>query len=669
MNKKSNIDFEIEKKDDLEIVLVPKNDEFMDFSENSLSFNASHAGKSTMQLSIRFIMPGNFIEKEVDATFLATLPANKKQKVFTANALNNASMGMLGNPPSEIGTLACVGWGSPEKFWDFKKVKKIIISINDNDGKIALCIEDVIATTEKFDYKTAYKNITDEYGQYTISNAKNKIKCDKDLVDRKNAEAVVLDEFMKNYEKLPLSKYGSPLNEELRQESKGHFYTKKVNGKWFLVDPDGYLFLSSGIDILRLGDSETIISGREFMFESLPDKEKFASHFSNTGKRKRMPMDLDSGEAYRPYNVNLEKKYGDDYKKKWLDTTIKRLKSWGYTSTGNWCDPEYFYGNGEKFKLPYFAHIWTAHGGDFAKVESGGYWDRLPDPFDPLFKENVDKQIKIQVADYPVDNDPWCVGIFIDNEIPWGDCRNENGHYSIIRGIMTQDACDKYVFAKKEMVKILQEKYDSISDANKAWNTNFSSWEDVNKPCFFDLPKEDSSCCLTHFIDGYYSVIRTCFDKYFKNKLYLGTRIAEWGAGPELTKVCAKYADVVSFNCYHLDVNRNFFYYDLFDKPTIIGEFHFTAADANCFTPGLVPVADQKEKGEHIYDYIKSVFLNEKMVGVHWFQYYDQPTLGRSLDGENSNCGIVDITDTPHNDALIGIKKINSEIYNIKLNG
>ena len=35
-------------------------------------------------------------------------------------------------------------------------------------------------------------------------------------------------------------------------------------------------------------------------------------------------------------------------------------------------------------------------------------------------------------------------------------------------------------------------------------------------------------------------------------------------------------------------------------------------------------------------------------VGQHWFQYIDQPPEGRSLDGENSNCGWLNERDEPY---------------------
>ena len=34
-------------------------------------------------------------------------------------------------------------------------------------------------------------------------------------------------------------------------------------------------------------------------------------------------------------------------------------------------------------------------------------------------------------------------------------------------------------------------------------------------------------------------------------------------------------------------------------------------------------------------------------LGVHWFQWQDQPVLGR-MDGENYNIGLVDVTNRPY---------------------
>lgn len=47
------------------------------------------------------------------------------------------------------------------------------------------------------------------------------------------------------------------------------------------------------------------------------------------------------------------------------------------------------------------------------------------------------------------------------------------------------------------------------------------------------------------------------------------------------------------------------------------------------------------------------------IVGVHWFQYLDQPVTGRLLDGENGHFGLVGITDVPFQGFVDSVRKSN----------
>jgi hypothetical protein len=49
----------------------------------------------------------------------------------------------------------------------------------------------------------------------------------------------------------------------------GYFRAEKVDGKWWLVDPDGHLFLSMGADSIGTAAS-TSTQGREQLFAALP---------------------------------------------------------------------------------------------------------------------------------------------------------------------------------------------------------------------------------------------------------------------------------------------------------------------------------------------------------------------------------------------------------------
>jgi len=53
------------------------------------------------------------------------------------------------------------------------------------------------------------------------------------------------------------------------------------------------------------------------------------------------------------------------------------------------------------------------------------------------------------------------------------------------------------------------------------------------------------------------------------------------------------------------------------------------------------------------------------IVGVHWFQYLDQPVSGRLLDGENGHLGLVGITDVPFQGFVEAVRKSNNQVADV----
>lgn len=262
-----------------------------------------------------------------------------------------------------------------------------------------------------------------------------------------------------------------------------------------------------------------------------------------------------------------------------------------------------------------------------------------------------------------VNEDSFCIGLFVDNEIPWGNEVSEKTHYAVVESVFLQEINENQGFAKKAMIQALKEKYKDISVLNEAWKADLKSFQELEEPYSGRIGKQDLSMLLTMFAEKYYKSIREIKDIYLPNIMYLGSRFAKWGISDEILQAALPYVDVISINCYKKDVNQEFMRLGKMDKPVIIGEFHITAADRNHFTQGLVPVEGQKERGQAYYNYMDSAYKNPNVIGAHWFQYYDQPALGRYFDGENSNCGFVNITDQPYKELVESAKEIHNKIY------
>ena len=78
---------------------------------------------------------------------------------------------------------------------------------------------------------------------------------------------------------------------------------------------------------------------------------------------------------------------------------------------------------------------------------------------------------------------------------------------------------------------------------------------------------------------------------------------------------------------------------------------------------GLVNTPNQLERARQFRIYAESALADPSVVGFHWFQYVDQPVIGRSYDGENSNVGLVDITDTPYKALCQACRDIGARLY------
>jgi hypothetical protein len=148
------------------------------------------------------------------------------------------------------------------------------------------------------------------------------------------------------------------------------------------------------------------------------------------------------------------------------------------------------------------------------------------------------------------------------------------------------------------------------------------------------------------------------------NQLYLGCRFA-W-VNARAAAAAAKYCDVVSYNLYRRSV-ADFEFNGGADVPLIIGEFHFGALDRGLFHTGLVPTANQAERARAYREYVQGALRHPAFVGCHWFQYRDEPVLGRVYDEENYQIGFVDIADTPYRETIEASREVGYDLYRYRI--
>ncbi|MDR2704737.1 MAG: beta-galactosidase [Planctomycetaceae bacterium] len=487
----------------------------------------------------------------------------------------------------------------------------------------------------------------DRFGQFKHENWHGKVHSEDEL--KKNI-ALEAEDLAKYPGANNRNQYGS-YTVAPKHSVTGHFRVAKIDGVWWFIDPEGFLFWSHGTDCVTGGNGLTPITDREFYFAELPEKEdtKFKSCY---GKGSWAPHNYYEGRGvYTTFNFtqsNLIRKYGEDWQKTFAELTHQRLKSWGMNTIANWSDSKIY----NLRNTPYTANMGS---GGKPIAGSGGYWGKFPDPFSKEFEESVEKNAeKLAVT---TANDPWCLGYFVDNEISWG------GERSLAIGTITSppDQPAKIVFLNE-----LKTKYDDITKLNHVWGTNYTDWNallnSTEKPDE-NKAKEDLDDFHKQICNKYFKTIHNTLKKVAPNKLYFGCRFA-WGNETAI-RVSAEYCDVISFNKYQRDL-KGFKLPEGIDKPVIIGEFHFGALDRGMFHTGLVPTESQEKRAEAYEHYVRSALEHPQIIGTHWFQYGDQATTGRG-DGENYQIGLVSITDTPYPETIDAVRRIGYSLYEIRL--
>jgi hypothetical protein len=174
---------------------------------------------------------------------------------------------------------------------------------------------------------------------------------------------------------------------------------------------------------------------------------------------------------------------------------------------------------------------------------------------------------------------------------------------------------------------------------------------------------DDLAAFSRRFAEAYYRTVAEALRRHDPDHLYLGSRFA-WQT-PEAVAACARWCDVVSLNRYRRSIAENrdeWARFHALDKPALIGEFHFGAADRGLFWEGLVGAQRESERGAAYARYLHAVADNPDLVGAHWFQYLDEPLTGRTLDGENGHVGFVTVADLPYQDLVAAAREANEAV-------
>ncbi|NNA55308.1 beta-galactosidase [Pseudomonas koreensis] len=533
--------------------------------------------------------------------------------------------------------------------------------------------------------RAVYGNLVDAYGQSTRNKWPEKISSDEQLKSAAAKEEQQLKTWLAEREKSSLDKFGG-WSKGPAFKASGFFRTEKRDGRWYLVTPEGHPFYSLGVNTVSPEVNQTYVAGREWMFESLPKAdEPLASHFGEGDNRGGNGADqgrgYNAGRWYDFYAANLQRLYGEPCaaqaktaaaaeptsaapckatvdEQKWATHTLDRLQAWGFNTVGNWSADSL----SDAARVPYTLPLSIV--GDYASISTGNdWWGGMPDPFDPRFAMATERAVAIAARDHR--DDPWLIGYYADNELAWaGPGDDPKSRYALAYGTLklTTD-----VPAKRAFLKQLRDKYRNQEGLSKAWGIELPAWELMEDPGFVPpVPnpehpeiENDFKYFQKVFADTYFKTISDSLKWHAPNQLLLGGRFAT--STPEAVASCAQYCDVLSFNMYTLKPQDGYDFAALraLDKPVLITEFNFGSSDRGPFWGGVTQLAREEDRGPAYANFLKQALSEPSIVGVHWFQYLDQPVTGRLLDGENGHFGLVGVTDLPYQGFVEAVRKSN----------
>ena len=438
----------------------------------------------------------------------------------------------------------------------------------------------------------------DEFGQHNLVDYEQKVSSFEQLQAEWRAEEKELDGVLPDYN---YSKYGGYRQKQVK--ATGFFRTEKVDGRWWFVDPEGYLFLSHGVDCVIPGGGGNVrdLDKREGMLKQLPPDQFMLRN------RDRTTPSFGSWNLYR--------RFGDSYRDKSNELVIKRMEKWGLNTIANWSSAD-VYGLNKK------AHTLQLRG-----LAMDGNMMGLADVYDPGFAAKIDSSMQTYL---PANKDnPWVVGYFVANEPPW----------------IGQEArlCDLILAGADRPIKTELKKY--LQDG--------------------DTPERKKQFIFKTF-NTFLQTVKTTMKRYDANHQNLGIRFGSINElDEELMEICRNAFDVLSFNCYALKPGKEMMdrALRLTDMPMIIGEFHFGTVDRG-MAQSLCIVENPQQRGVAYRYYTEQAFTHPGLVGTAYFQWCDQDLLGRS-DGENYNCGIIDVTDRPHKYQVEAVMETSKRLYSI----
>ena len=393
----------------------------------------------------------------------------------------------------------------------------------------------------------------------------------------------------------------------------GFFRVAELEGRQWLVDPDGRPFFSTGVNLFHAGADPALYDARAPEYAAL--------------------------RLYPGFE-------------EWSETARDRLRAWGFNTLGAWAEER----AAARAGLPYTVCL------------DLGRWVGSPwiDPASPRALSTIRALVARKVA--PLRDDRRLVGYFLDNELKWyegslfrywlREPRRERLKQSLFALLRRRYTDDLEAFRRDFDVEPRPRRFADLEGPLRHVEVRPGRRPEVISE-FAGLLAEE-----------HYRVLAEAVREADPNHLLLGDRYAS-AYSQAVARSAARHVDVVSVNCANVEPGgwiSPFFLETLHrvtGRPLLVSETYVAAREnqsGNRNSKGHYLVVDtQAERAATAEGLVGYLARLPYVVGYHWFQWSDQPSAGRE-DGEDFNMGLVDLGDRPYDLLTAALARVHARV-------
>ncbi len=172
----------------------------------------------------------------------------------------------------------------------------------------------------------------------------------------------------------------------------------------------------------------------------------------------------------------------------------------------------------------------------------------------------------------------------------------------------------------------------------------------------------------------YYELVHRALHETDPDALIFGDRLPSY-YDADAVRAMAPFVDAVATN-YNVDSPDGWIAHYYFDglrqltgsKPVLVSEWYFAAQQnrsGNLNNGHLMTVRTQAERAAGAASAARHFALEPGIVGIHWFQYYDEPEGGRVQDREDYDFGLLDTDNRPYEELVAALTATNRSLAEI----